>query len=474
MPILNDIHSRLNATTVDRIIRPENISEIRDAIRHCATTKRSVAVGGGRHAMGGQQFCTNGTYLDMTGLTKVLSTDSDTGLIEVEAGITWPALLEATKKIPKTASAPDGWAVRQKQTGVDDVTIGGAIAANAHGRGLKMQPISGDIESFKIVTASGDLVNCSRTESPELFSLAIGGFGLFGVVYSVKLRLMPRMRLRRIVNIIDIDDAVPAIYRRVDEGCLFGDFQFAIDATGGEFMRRGVFACYLPEADTSSNPDAHADLPAEQWLGLLKLAHEDKRAAFKLYASHYLATDGQVYWSDRMQLSTYIPSYADFLARSNGPVPTSGPKNDESLLIGEHYVPPEKLLDFLQAARNILREDSAEVIYGTIRAIRKDTTAFLKWASHDWCCIVLNLRVVHTPDGIARAHSTFRKLTDASIALGGSFFLTYHRAATADQVLACYPGINDFFRKKIEYDPNRIFQSDWYRHYAGTIGGDQG
>src|SRR5690606_8149378 len=120
------------------------------------------------------------------------------------------------------------WGIRQKQTGADDLTLGGTVAANGHGRGLTMRPIVDDIEALTVVTAQGELLRCSRDEEPELFSLLIGGYGLFAVIATVTLRLGERARLRRLVNIMDIDEAVPTFYRRVAEGCLYGDFQYAI------------------------------------------------------------------------------------------------------------------------------------------------------------------------------------------------------------------------------------------------------
>ncbi len=190
--------------------------------------------------------------------------------------------------------------------------------------------------------------------------------------------------------------------------------------------------------DASPQGEA-ADLPPETWLQLLRLAHDDKRAALPLYAQHYLGTHGQCYWSDTMQQSTYLPSYAEYLerARGDGAQRASAPK--ETLVIGEHYVPRQQLMAFMQRARAILRAHGSEVIYGTIRSILRDTVSFLPWAKDDFACVVFNLRTLHTAAGIERTAATFRALTDASLALGGSFYLTYHRHATAAQVEAAYP-----------------------------------
>jgi FAD/FMN-containing dehydrogenase len=64
---------------------------------------------------------------------------------------------------------------------------------------------------------------CSRSENPELFRLAIGGYGLFGEVTRVRLRLRRRTKLERVVRIIDIDDLMPAFADRIGEGYIYGE-----------------------------------------------------------------------------------------------------------------------------------------------------------------------------------------------------------------------------------------------------------
>src|SRR2546425_9242006 len=88
--------------------------------------------------------------------------------------------------------AARAWGIRQKQTGADRLSIGGALAANVHGRGLRFKPFIGDVESFVLVDADGIPRTCSREENAALFRLAIGGVGGFGVVASLPLRAAPR------------------------------------------------------------------------------------------------------------------------------------------------------------------------------------------------------------------------------------------------------------------------------------------
>ena len=459
MPTVNDVHSRLNATRVAEIAASRDAGELRAAVRSAADRGLPVAIAGGRHAMGGQQFCEGGLLVDTTGLRRPLSLDTERGLLEMEAGATWPEVIAATHAL---AGGAPRWGIRQKQTGADELTLGGSLAANGHGRGLLMAPMVDDVEALTVVTADGELVRCSRDENAELFSLVVGGYGLFGVVATVTLRLAPRMRLRRLVNVLDVDEAVPAFYRRVAEGCLYGDFQYSIEPGDDEFLRRGVLACYADAGPGAEVGDGSADLTVEKWIALLRLALTDKRRALQVYSQHYLSTHGDVYWSDTMQLSTYVPSYVEVLERAEEKAP--GPA--ESLVIGELYAPPDRLLELLERSRRILRETGAEDIYGTIRAIRTDQTTFLAWARQDFACVIFNLRTRHTPERIAHTADVFRHLYDAALDLGGSFFLTYSRAATREQVERAYPRFPEFLRLKRRYDPDLRFQSEWWRHYA--------
>src|SRR3989442_7542477 len=194
--LVNDLHGQLSATWVNRIVQPDTLDGVRAALKLAQTENRSLSICGGRDSMGSQAFADDGVLVDTRKLVKVLAFDMERGLIEVEAGMQWPGLLDALHKAQ--AGREREWAFNQKQTGADRLTLGGSLSANMHGRGLTLPPFISDIESFKLLNARGQLVNCSRSENPELFSLAIGGYWLFGVVYSGTLRRVPRRKLDRV------------------------------------------------------------------------------------------------------------------------------------------------------------------------------------------------------------------------------------------------------------------------------------
>ena len=459
---VNDVHSQLNPTTVARIVRPQTCRELCTLVGAAARTGTPLAVAGGRHAMGAQQFAIGNTLVDASSLNRVLSFDPHAGLIEVESGIQWPALVRLLHDRQPTGQPAPGWAIAQKQTGADRLSLGGALSANVHGRGLTMKPFVADVESFVLIAADGSPRTCSRSENPDYFRLAAGGYGLFGLVYSIKLRLARRRKLRRVVTELTSDALPSAFDRRIAEGFLYGDFQFAIDDRSGDFLRRGVFSCYQPVDDATPMPADPRELSPAAWCDLIHLAHADKAAAYRQYADYYLSTSGQLYWSDLHQLSTYIDDYHAALRLS----PAS---HRSSEVITELYVPRHKLTPFLDALAAELRTRRADVIYGTVRLIERDDETFLPWATQRSACVVLNLHVDHAPAPLARAADAFRGLIDVAIAFGGSYYLTYHKWATPEQVETCYPQFRRFLALKREYDPSEVFQSDWYRHYRATF-----
>ena len=197
--IVNDVHAQLNATRVRGVVTPRTVAELRRAILLAGDAGIPVSIAGGRHSMGGQQFGEGTLLVDTRALARVVSFDPARGHVTVEGGIQWPALLSALARLQR--GQRHQWGIVQKQTGADRLTLAGALSCNAHGRGLAIGPIVQQVESFDLMDHTGTVRTCSRTQQPDLFRLAIGGYGLFGVITQVTLRLQPRVKVRRVVAI---------------------------------------------------------------------------------------------------------------------------------------------------------------------------------------------------------------------------------------------------------------------------------
>ncbi|MEO5742821.1 MAG: FAD-binding oxidoreductase [Vicinamibacterales bacterium] len=455
--LVNDVHSQLNATRVREVVAVSSPSDLQRAVRRAAASGQVISIAGGRHAMGAQQFAEKSLMLDMTRANRVRSLDRARGTVDVEAGIMWPGLVDHL--LQAQAGRARHWGIAQKQTGADRLTIGGALSANVHGRGLTMKPFINDVESFVLVDAHGNARTCSRTENAELFRLAIGGYGLFGAISTVKLRLIPRQKIQRVVEVRLIDELPKAFEQRIADGFTFGDFQFSVDETSDDFLRKGVFSCYRPVDANTPMPEAQRELGDEDWHALLLLAHNNKATAFDRYSKYYLSTSGQLYWSDTHQMSTYLDNYHVRLDKQ------LAVEHRATEMITEIYVPRPALPSFMAEVAGAFRKNGVPIVYGTVRLIEQDDESFLAWAKQPYACIIFNLHVVHTPEGLDKAGQAFRDLIDMGMKRGGRYYLTYHRHARRDQLEACYPQLVEFLRLKRKYDPDERFQSEWYRFY---------
>jgi FAD/FMN-containing dehydrogenase len=455
--VLNDLHSKLNPTTVDSIHHPKSTYEVLSLIKHAKKHDKSISISGGQHSMGGQQYGTGTVHLNMSAMNDVLKFDRKNGIVTVEAGIQWPELIEYLISSQKYSKKQ--WGITQKQTGADRLSIGGALSSNIHGRGLLLQPMVQDVESFRIINAEGKKINVSREENAELFGLVIGGYGLFGVITEVDLRLSPRQKLKRHVEIINLSNFAAKTSQRINDGYLYGDLQFKTDGAAEDFLTRGVYSFYKPVPLDSPIPQQQKKISSDKWKELLALAHSNKAQVFEDYTNYYLSTSGQLYWTDTHQLGYYDENYEAYLKK------TLPDYKLGSLMISEVYVPRDRIYDFMTDLSLSNEQQQLDIIYGTIRLIKTDTETFLPWAKQDYACIVLNLRVEHSKLGLEKARSDFQLLIDVALNHDGSYFLTYHRWARKDQLLEAYPQFPMFLELKLKYDPQEMFQSDWYRFY---------
>jgi FAD/FMN-containing dehydrogenase len=438
-------------------VQPETLDQIRNALRAAVKEEKAVCIAGARHAMGGQQFLYDGLLIDTRRMNKVLGFDTARGHVEVEAGVQWPQLYGYLQNAQKGRELQ--WTFAQKQARADKLTLGGCLSANIHGTGLKMPPFVGDVESFRLLDANLEVVNCSRTENAELFRLAIGGYGLFGLITSVTLRLVQRRKMERAVEVRSVEGLQKAFAERMADGFLYGEFEYAVDESSGDFLNRGVFTCYRPVDPATPVPPNQKELHERDWIELLTLAHHAKGEAFRRYAGHAISTNGQLYWSDEAQMGVYPENYHRALDQRVGAQVRATEATTEI------YCERDALERFMAEVRDYARRDKVDFIYGSIRLIEQDRETFLAWARKPFACVSFNVHVEHTTSGLIKAGDVLRRLVDIGVKYGGSYYPTYNRYALRRQVDACYPQMPEFLKLKLKHDPQKLFQSEWFRHY---------
>ena len=112
---------------------------------------------------------------------KILSFDTDKGIIECQSGITLDKLLEVI--------VPAGWFL-PVTPGTKFITIGGAVASDIHGKNHHVDgSFSAHVLEMEMILADGSIMKCSPVENSDLFWATCGGMGLSGIITNVKFDL---------------------------------------------------------------------------------------------------------------------------------------------------------------------------------------------------------------------------------------------------------------------------------------------
>jgi decaprenylphospho-beta-D-ribofuranose 2-oxidase len=153
------------------------------AVRAHLDRRGTIARGLGR-SYGDPALNTGGQVLGLQRLDRYLAFDEATGTLTCEAGTSLAQIIEDF--------APRGW-FPEVTPGTKYVTVGGCIANDVHGKAHHAQgAFSATVSRMGLLLASGEVVEASREQHPELFWATFGGMGLLGIV------LWATLRLRRI------------------------------------------------------------------------------------------------------------------------------------------------------------------------------------------------------------------------------------------------------------------------------------
>lgn len=160
-----------------RVVTPRSEAELRAAI----TAGPSIARGMGR-AYGDSALNRNAT-IRMSAFRHMLSFDAERGVLVAEAGVTIGEIIDAF--------LPRGW-FPSVTPGTKFVSLGGAIAADVHGKNHHRHGSFGAfVEWVDVMGKDGVTRRCSREENTDLFAWTVGGMGLTGIILRAAIRLTP-------------------------------------------------------------------------------------------------------------------------------------------------------------------------------------------------------------------------------------------------------------------------------------------
>lgn len=445
-----DDASRLNATPVAEFWAmpadpDEAVNALRDLLERARREGRPVSIAGARHSMGGQSLARDGIVIDMLPL-RHMELDESHELLHVGAGARWDDVLAYLD-------------ARGRSIGVmqsnNSFTVGGSISVNCHGWQHNHAPIASTVESFRLMTADGVLHDCARDREPELFALALGGYGLFGVILDVDLRVVPNERYRIERYAVATDDYVTA---------------FREHASGESAAMAYGRLCIVPSrlCDDAILTVFHRDPAPDGAIPPLSDPGLDELRRTIFRGSAESAYGKELRWNAETQLHQHVGGrYFSRNQLLNEGVEVFQDRSSGSTdILHEYFVPPEEFESFCDAVRESVRRHDANLLNITVRNVTADSDTFLRYAGRDLFALVMLYSQPRTPEGEESMQALTRELIDAALEHNGRYYLPYRLHATDDQLRRAYPQVGEFFALKAVYDPDGLFQNSFYRRYA--------
>lgn len=453
-PLVRADVARLAPARVARVAAVPDVTQLQSVLRDARERGLKVSISGSRHSQGGHTYTAGAVVLDMRAFNHVLGIDTTAMTITVESGATWDEV--------QRALAPHRLAIKVMQSS-NIFTVGGTISANAHGRDIDVTQVVEVVDSFHLLLASGEVVTVSRTLNPELFSLVIGGYGMYGVILDVTLRVARDELYEQRAVSMDYKDFPRYFFETVkrDSQVVLMLARPSIDPDPASFLREIVVVTWRRAA-----PGATGSFT------LTEEAHV-RRDRFFFGISRKFDWAKALRW--RLQTKVELGTgTARIVSRNNSMRPPLAPLEfldyrsaRDTDIIQEYYVPVENFVPFMDRFREILVAGKMNVLSSTVRYVTPNATPTLAYAPEKPAFAIIQMSNVQlAPEAQAHAASVTQQLVDAAIEFGGTYYLTYQLYPSPEQLQRAYPKAPFAFERKRFYDPNEIFMSQFYQKYG--------
>lgn len=447
---LNDA-SGLSATPIKKHIvsnrsADELIPLIRTELRDAASEGRPFNVGAARHSMGGQAIPRDGTAVTFDNAT--VEIDSANKTYRAHAGARWSQII--------TALDPKGWSPAVMQSN-NDFGVAATFSVNAHGWPVPYGPMGSTVRSLRMILPSGDLVTCSPRENSELFKMAMGGYGLVGVILDLELDMVPNTRLTPQFEQMPAEDFPVRFQAAVDDEAVTMAYG-RLNVERASFFEKALLVTYR-------ETDDQIDIPAASGSGWMS------HVASRLYRAQL---GNERFKSFRWWNETSVgPALSGETTRNsliNEPVVTLDDRNpDRTDILHEYFVSFDAFESFLSACRAVIPASYQEFLNVTLRYVAQDDQSALAYATTPRIAAVMSFSQEMTQRAEADMMRMTRDLIDHIARDGGAYYLPYRPHARPDQFASVYSGAADFAARKRELDPQLVLRNNLWDSYLERL-----
>jgi len=427
---------------------PRSMSEVveledRDIARTLADVGPRGALGRGcARSYGDAALNSGGLVIGLVDRELVL--DRQTGMVRVAAGVTIDQVLREC--------VPAGWFI-PVSPGTRYVSIGGAIAANVHGKNHHADGSFGSwVRSMTMTLADGSSVQVQPDTDPDLWWATLGGMGLTGLITSAVVQMVPIETSRCLVDTVRADN-LEQLMAEMEQGDQRYRYSVAwIDlVTAGSGLGRGVLTS--GEFARRDQLDASAD----------PLHYEPRQLATvprgvpNLLNRAGIRAFNELYFRAAPKRRT---GEVQTIARFFHPLDAVGKWNRlygrRGFIQYQFVVPFGEDVVVRRVIERVVKVGTASFL-AVLKRFGESDASLLGFPMPGW---TLTLDVPASPRHLS---GLVRDLDEMVLEAGGRIYLAKDAMATPSMIQACYPRIDEWRAIRDRVDPGRVWNSDLAR-----------
>ncbi|MGG1594723.1 FAD-binding oxidoreductase [Terribacillus saccharophilus] len=435
--------------SIKDIQKSDSDKELQQLVINSNKNDDKLSIAGMQHSQGGHTLYPNGIMIDMKSYNKILDFNPDKKTITVQSGATWD---DIQRKIN-----PYGLAVKVMQS-QNIFTVGGSLSANVHGRDIRNDSLIDTVLSLRLLKPDGTIETISKSKNPELFSLVIGGYGLFGVILDVTLSLTEDELYKVRTTSLSYNEYSAYFKEKIEQNPNVKMHMARISVAPDTFLKEMYAIDYLKASNQ------------KEIVQYNKLIEDNIVAAPKFFMglSRYSDWGKNVFWEvQRKYIENLNGDYEtrNNVMRSNTAFMEYESSNNTEIL-QEYFVPVSNYASYIDELRSVLEKEDLNLINITVRYVEKNDRAVLSYAKDDMFALVILINQGRSKEEIAQTEKVIQKMIDVTLNHQGSYYLPYYSYPTKQQLEKSYPRVNEFFVKKRMYDPEERFMNLFYEEYG--------
>ncbi|MBJ9949364.1 FAD-binding protein [Acinetobacter bereziniae] len=176
----------------EHILKPSSIDELKNIVQN----HHKIRVVGAGHSFT-PLVCTDAT---------LLSLDHFSGVENVNTALTQANIWSGTRLFNLDQYLEPIQQSLIQQGDIDQQSLAGAVSTGTHGTGLNLHCISAYVEAFELLTASGDILTCSRQDNPNIFEAGRVSLGSLGILTKITMQNKPRYKLKEHVRLCSVKE----------------------------------------------------------------------------------------------------------------------------------------------------------------------------------------------------------------------------------------------------------------------------